>query len=74
MQLPARGLLYAGIPIVEHLVVGIEGVKCDCFGGPLRCAGNASAVKPGTVLIWSMRPPEASPGNRECSPSFLFPS
>ncbi|KAH6866335.1 hypothetical protein BKA58DRAFT_459964 [Alternaria rosae] len=63
MQLPARRHLYVDVRVFECLVVGIERVGCNCFGGPLRCAGNAAAVRPGMIVMEGMRSPEASLGD-----------
>lgn len=63
MQLPARSHLYVDVRIFECLVAGIERVGCNCFGGPLRCAGNAAAVRPGMIVMEGMRSPEARLGD-----------
>lgn len=45
MQLSAQSLLYLSVSIFEVLDVGVEGVGCQCFGGPFRCVGKASGVR-----------------------------
>jgi hypothetical protein len=45
MQLSAQSLLYLSVSIFEVLDVRVEGVGCQCFGGPFRCVGKASGVR-----------------------------
>lgn len=53
-----------GGSIFEALVVMIEGLRCQCFGGLPRCAGEASSVKADEDVVKRTRFTEVSPSNR----------
>jgi hypothetical protein len=56
--------MYIGVSIFEVLVVMIEELRCQCFGGLPRCAGEASSVKADEDVVKRTRVTEVSSSNR----------
>jgi hypothetical protein len=56
--------MYIGVSIFEALVVMIEGLRCQCFGGLPLCAGEASSVKADEDVVKRTRVTEVSSSNR----------